>query len=83
MFAAAEPAPIADAAGIEPPGIGRFLSGVMAQSLSRPRRHGVTVAANVVLRGCKRRKLMDAWAAFATSDPAKTGDNVVELRAAQ
>jgi integrase len=31
----------------------------------------------------KRRKLMDAWAAFATSDPAKTGDNVVELRAAQ
>ena len=31
----------------------------------------------------KRRKLMDAWAAFATSDPAKTGDNIVELRAAQ
>jgi integrase len=31
----------------------------------------------------KRRKLMDAWAKFATSDPAKTGDNVVELRAAQ
>jgi integrase len=31
----------------------------------------------------KRRKLMDAWATFATSDPAKTGDNVVELRAAQ
>jgi integrase len=31
----------------------------------------------------KRRKLMDAWAAFATSDPAKTGDNVVELRATQ
>jgi len=29
----------------------------------------------------KRRKLMDAWAAFATSDPAKAGDNVVELRA--
>jgi integrase len=31
----------------------------------------------------KRRKLMDAWAAFGTSDPAKTGDNVVDLRAAQ
>jgi integrase len=31
----------------------------------------------------KRRKLMDAWAAFATSDPAQTGDNVVELRTAQ
>jgi integrase len=31
----------------------------------------------------KRRKLMDAWAAVTTSDPAKTGDNVVELRAAQ
>jgi integrase len=30
-----------------------------------------------------RKKLMDDWAAFATSDPAKTGDNVVELRAAQ
>src|ERR1700730_390672 len=29
----------------------------------------------------KRRILMDAWAAFATSDPAKAGDNVVELRA--
>jgi len=28
----------------------------------------------------KRRKLMDAWAAFATSDPAKTGGNVVGLR---
>jgi integrase len=31
----------------------------------------------------KRRKLMDDWATFATSDPAKAGDNVVELRAAQ
>jgi integrase len=30
----------------------------------------------------RRRKLMDAWAAFATSDPAKAGENVVELRAA-
>jgi integrase len=29
----------------------------------------------------KRRKLMNAWAAFATSDPAKASDNVVELRA--
>jgi integrase len=29
----------------------------------------------------KRRKLMDAWAAVATSDPAKVGSNVVELRA--
>jgi integrase len=28
----------------------------------------------------KRRKLMDAWAAFATSDPAKAGDNVIDLR---
>jgi integrase len=27
----------------------------------------------------KRRKLMDTWAAFATSDPAKAGDNVVAL----
>jgi integrase len=27
-----------------------------------------------------RRDMMDAWAAFATSDPAKTGDNVVDLR---
>jgi integrase len=31
----------------------------------------------------KRRALMNAWAAFATSDPAKTGDNVVELRTVQ
>jgi integrase len=31
----------------------------------------------------KRRKLMDTWAAFATSDPAKTSDNVVELRASE
>jgi integrase len=31
----------------------------------------------------KRRKLMDAWGAFCDDDPAKTGDNVVELRAAQ
>jgi hypothetical protein len=31
----------------------------------------------------KRRALMNAWAAFATSDPAKTGDNVVELRSVQ
>jgi integrase len=31
----------------------------------------------------KRRKLMDAWAKFATSDPAKAVDNVVDLRAAQ
>ena len=30
-----------------------------------------------------RKKMMDDWAAFATSDPAKTGDNVVELRVAQ
>jgi integrase len=30
-----------------------------------------------------RKKLMDDWAAFATSDPVKTGDNVVELRASQ
>jgi integrase len=30
-----------------------------------------------------RKKLMDDWAAFATSDPVKTGDNVVELRATQ
>jgi integrase len=30
-----------------------------------------------------RKKMMDDWAAFATSDPAKAGDNVVELRAAQ
>jgi integrase len=30
-----------------------------------------------------RKKMMDDWAAFATSDPVKTGDNVVELRAAQ
>jgi integrase len=30
-----------------------------------------------------RKKLMNDWAAFATSDPAKAGDNVVELRAAQ
>jgi integrase len=28
-----------------------------------------------------RKKMMDDWAAYATSDPAKTGDNVVELRA--
>jgi integrase len=28
----------------------------------------------------KRRKLMDDWAAFATSDPVRVGDNVVELR---
>jgi integrase len=28
-----------------------------------------------------RKKLMDDWAAFATSDPVKAGDNVVELRA--
>lgn len=27
----------------------------------------------------KRRKLMDAWAAFATSEPVKVGDNVVPL----
>jgi integrase len=27
-----------------------------------------------------RKKMMDDWAAFATSDPAKAGDNVVELR---
>ena len=27
----------------------------------------------------KRRKLMDAWAAFATSDPV-AGDNVVSIR---
>ena len=30
-----------------------------------------------------RKKMMDDWATFAMSDPAKTGDNVVELRAAQ
>ena len=30
-----------------------------------------------------RKKMMDDRAAFATSDPAKTGDNVVELRVAQ
>jgi integrase len=30
-----------------------------------------------------RKNMMDDWAAFATSDPVKTGDNVVELRAAQ
>jgi integrase len=30
-----------------------------------------------------RKQLMDDWATFATSDPAKTGDNVVEMRAAQ
>jgi integrase len=29
----------------------------------------------------KRRGLMDSWAAYATSDPAKAGDNVVPLRA--
>jgi integrase len=29
----------------------------------------------------KRRKLMDAWATFATSDPAKAVDNVVDLHA--
>jgi integrase len=29
-----------------------------------------------------RKKMMDDWATFSTSDPAKTGDNVVELRAA-
>jgi integrase len=29
----------------------------------------------------KRRKLMDAWGKFATSDPAKTGGNVVDMRA--
>jgi integrase len=28
----------------------------------------------------KRRKLMDAWAMFATSDPAKAGGNVVSIR---
>jgi integrase len=28
----------------------------------------------------KRRKLMDAWAAFATSDPTKVTDNVVPMR---
>ena len=27
-----------------------------------------------------RKQMMDDWAAFATSDPAKAGDNVVELR---
>src|ERR1019366_3160853 len=27
-----------------------------------------------------RKKMMDDWAAFAMSDPAKAGDNVVELR---
>jgi len=31
----------------------------------------------------KRRGLMDAWSAFCDGDPAKTGDNIVELRAAQ
>jgi integrase len=30
-----------------------------------------------------RKKMMDDWAAFATSDPKRTGDNVVELRGAQ
>jgi integrase len=30
-----------------------------------------------------RKKMMDDWAIFATSDPVKTGDNVVEMRAAQ
>ena len=30
----------------------------------------------------KRAKMMDAWAKFAAPDPAKTGDNVVEWRAA-
>jgi integrase len=30
-----------------------------------------------------RKKMMDDWAAYATSGPAKTGDNVLELRAAQ
>jgi integrase len=30
-----------------------------------------------------RKDMMDKWAAFATSDPAKTGDNVVALRGAQ
>jgi integrase len=30
-----------------------------------------------------RKKMMDDWATFATSDPAKAGDNVVDLRAAQ
>jgi integrase len=29
-----------------------------------------------------RKKMMDDWATFATSDPAKSGDNVVEWRAA-
>lgn len=28
-----------------------------------------------------RKKMMDDWAAFAMSDPTKTGDNVVEMRA--
>jgi integrase len=31
----------------------------------------------------KRREMMTAWGAFATSNPAKIGDNVVELRAVQ
>lgn len=31
----------------------------------------------------KRKDLMDAWAAYATSDPTKTADNVLKLRAAQ
>jgi integrase len=30
-----------------------------------------------------RKGMMDDWATFATSDPAKTGDNVVDLRVAQ
>jgi integrase len=30
-----------------------------------------------------RKKMLEDWAAFATSDPAKTGDNVVELHATQ
>lgn len=30
-----------------------------------------------------RKKMLDDWAAFATSDPAKTGDNVVGIRSAQ
>ena len=28
-----------------------------------------------------RKDMMNAWATFAASDPAKAGDNVVELRA--
>ena len=31
----------------------------------------------------RRRQLMTAWGAFCDADPAKTGDNIVELRAAQ